>query len=332
MKKKATFRPFHSLRWRKQHQKPFPRWVFAVAGGLLVIAILFRWILPGLYVRLPADLDYKVKLVGNARLLPIFGVEASGFPIEIEQELRSLRAQGDRIQIESTTRFNENVDREEATASALLDRITNQFNLEEEVQPFSELLLSEEERVSVFWLDRKDGTFIDRGEKEGLHSSFPVGNLEEKNYNFWDHLTERAYTMEFQNREEFEGLPVNRYEGTVDAFNIGIFDLPDSDERVRLDLVTEVTMLAERETAAVADLEMVIRVVAEIRGVQVDVMTIGLQFDEDTQQDVLDQVKTGRFWLRLVRFWIPLLLLFSAAGFVSWPYMKRHWSWSLPKS
>ena len=188
-------------RYRRRYTKHrYSPLIFAILGSLfLIFAFVWRMsILPDMMV-IPDGMEMKIELYGEARIINETNGEFSDNNIKAILATEFGKSRGDNIEVTQTLQF------------------VNTDTGEDLLAKYEGLM----ESSRTFTVNRRTGTIVEGGWGQML---LPIGNLERKDYSFFNIDTNSTNLLEYVGTGEISGLDTYSYRMTLENEFLGQYN------------------------------------------------------------------------------------------------------------
>lgn len=311
---------------RQQSSPPQKLKIILLLGILfLLTSLITPAILKKAFYKLPTSLNIESQLQGSTKLMPIFGIQAASIPLNINLKLQAQKTQANVLTLEQTLHFNPDQKQPNEVIQALINRINQQFFLKTEYQQLLQYLMEENKQTSTIRVDRFSARIMEENKQTDYYFLFPPGNIQKKDYTFYESITQQPIKLHYQKEQSVNGLNTYHFQGQLSQINLGIFTLPQTNQSTRIDALIDLQLWSEKYTSTIVDLELTITIVGQDQNQIQPVLHTGISLDETYQKQLKKDLQKSILLTKIFISWLPkVLTLLSIICFASATYLKLY--------
>jgi len=279
---------------------------------LLLLAMLLRWVIVPGFVRMPARFEREITYVGEIVFPENFATGQNRFPLELTLATQGVQGQDGQLRVSQRVRFNPRIGESDYEIREALELLSDNTTIRNQYWTQLSRLFGTETVEKSLRVNPGTGRYIVPETAMAQQWAFPRGPAREQAFDFWEATTETALRLEFVEYDRSGRLAVAHYRAELGLYDIGNVALPRVEQRVRLDAEIVVDTTVARKTSQLVTTTINLRLLAQLGGVQIEVMRLELAPSEIDQTRLIGDATRGQLWLDLGTTWVPLL--FGGAG------------------
>ena len=256
-----------------------------LGGFLVVLALLGKVYAPGALMKTPLDVDSVTNAAGEAAV----GSDSTA-PVKGTQITRSDSAKSDDDVVVFVSSSCLIFDRDDAPACVAADDPDERL-ITASVDDFAT------DRVSAMAVNDPKYLPPEAAPRDGLQNKWPF-DVEKKTYPYWDDTAGQVVNAEYDGTEDIDGVETYKFHAVLSDVPIEVTD------GIQGTYSNDKTIWIEPVTGSIVNQSYHMEQVTDDGA---NFITLDLAFTEDEVQDSIDDAKSNRDKLNLVRNTVPLI-------------------------